>query len=109
MGPELHGTVEQREGVSTCGRGTPARMEGCSQGFCDSAFRSRGDQTRPGYPLLFLMPVLVLVVEGVLLLLVIGCLVAGGLEVGFKPLGQSCESLEPCFQSQGDSVEFPPP
>lgn len=42
-----------------------------SQGFCVSDFRSRGYQSRPGHPLLFLMPVPVLVVEGVLLILVI--------------------------------------
>lgn len=74
------------------------RMEQRSQGFCDSGFRSR-DQTGPGYPLLFLMPVPVLIVEGVLLLLVISCLDTGGLELGIKPLGRSRESLEPCFQS----------
>lgn len=60
-----------------CGQGAPARLEGCSQGFCDSGFRSREDQARPGYPLLLLMPVPVLVVECVLLLLVIGCLDVG--------------------------------
>lgn len=70
-----------------------------SQGFCVSDFRSRGDQTRPGHPLLFLVPVPVLVVEGVLLLLVIGFLDGGGLQVSVRPLGHSCESPKPCFQS----------
>lgn len=59
------------------GHGAPARMEGCSQGFFDSDFRSREDQAKPGYPLLLLMPMSVLVVESVLLLLVIGCLDVG--------------------------------
>lgn len=52
-------------------------MEGCSQRFCDSGFRFREDKAQPRSPLLLLMPVPVLVEEGVLLLLVIGCLDMG--------------------------------
>lgn len=100
--PWVSSGAEGGSGYTWAGAGFLPEWRG-SQGFCDSDFRSRGDQTRPGHSLLFLVLVPVLVVEDVLLLLVIGYL-DGWCQASGKFL--SPQSL--AFRDKEKVLELPP-